>query len=145
MEEIANKILQEMKENLNEINAQTVIQRAEMGYQIAKRAVQKLNLAVMGYQFQSSEEEIRYFKHIRPKLLRELIYYTELYDLEALKPLGDNKAIKHYLKRAVMQFRQYFNRNQSFYNYCRTGKAYMDHLYFVRDEEAAAYGPLCIQ
>lgn len=141
MESTADELFSQMNQDLNEIIADNDIQRVEKSYQVVKQSIRKLNQFAEQYEFKNTEEEINYFKHIKSKFLRDLIYYAELYHLEALKPLTDKETIEHYLKNILTNYRQYFERNLTFYNYYRLGKTHMDHLLFTRDAEAPHLPP----
>lgn len=141
IETTANAILLQMNQDISQINPDNIIQRAEKSYQIVKQSVRKLNDCIEQYGFLNIEEEINYFKYIKPKMLREQIYYAELYHQEALKPLTDKETIEQYLKDILSNYRQYFERNLTFYNYYRMGKTHLDSLLFTRDAEAPHLPP----
>lgn len=94
------------------------------------------------HSFENLEEEINYYKCIRPKILREKIYYAELYYLESRKPNKDKQSIEQYLNDHLKSNDQYFDRNRAFYNYYLTGQTHHDQLLFVTLPESSilAYG-----
>ena len=44
------------------------------------------------YNFRDNEEEIYFFKNIKPLILSKLIYYNDIYTLELRKPNGNGKS-----------------------------------------------------
>lgn len=51
------------------------------------------------YNFRDNEEEIYFFKNIKPLILSKLIYYNDIYTLELRKPNGNKEVVKeHYRK-----------------------------------------------
>lgn len=139
METTAKLIFMEMAEQLNSIKPNNILERAELSYKIVRESVTRLNEYMEQYSFKNHEEEINYFKNIRPKFLREQIYYAELYYLESLKPSKDNQSIEQYLNDHLKYNNQYFERNRPFYNYYRTGRTYHDQLLFVSKTEPSHF------
>lgn len=137
MEAFTDEVYKSMVSALNKINAESenLLQQAERSYRAVKNALQKISSFMAGYTFSKPEEEILFFKTIKPKFLRELIFFAELYHLEAGKPAAERKAQEHFIKETMIQIRLYFERNQDFYNYYRSGKTHLDHVYFLRNQQ----------
>lgn len=82
--------------------------------------------------FGNLEEEIHFFKKLKPLLVSKLIYYNAIYKIEAKKPYGGDKIVKKYLKAELSKLKNYFDNNLEFYKYYRTNSTYLDHKYFIR-------------
>jgi hypothetical protein len=82
--------------------------------------------------FKSIEEEIHFFKRLKPVILAKLIYYNAIYKIETKKPYGNGKAIKKYIDNELSKLKRYFDNNLEFYKYYRTNSTYLDEKYFVR-------------
>ena len=54
-------------------------------------AFNQLKSFVLSYKFQNEEEEILFFKEIKPRLCFRLIYYRKVYNIEMDRPTGINK------------------------------------------------------
>jgi len=52
----------------------------ELGIKISRDCLQKLRLAVRINKFQEQEEEIDFFKHIKPYVYSRLKFYAKLYN-----------------------------------------------------------------
>lgn len=52
------------------------------------------------YTFQDANEEILFFKDIKPFILSKLIYFNDIYLLELRKPNGSKEVLKEYYKKA---------------------------------------------
>jgi len=137
MTNITTAIIEEMQEQLNEINADNQLHQAELSYQVAKAASIKLHEQMDQYCFQNQEEEISYFKHIKPVILRELLYYAEVRCLEASRPVTDKPAVEEYLEQQRCIYHHYFRRDLVFYNYYRTDKTHQDAVFFTRRPDGA--------
>ncbi|GEP50726.1 hypothetical protein FNO01nite_13980 [Flavobacterium noncentrifugens] len=50
----------------------------------------------MKYKFGSKVKEIFFFREIKPKFAAKLMYYNDVYNIAANKPVTSKKAIKKY-------------------------------------------------
>ncbi|MBS3993326.1 MAG: RteC domain-containing protein, partial [Bacteroidetes bacterium] len=83
--------------------------------------------------FQSQQEEIHYFKNVKPLLISKLILYAKLYKMESEKPNLCTKATYKYYKRELLKLNHYFEDNREFYAYYKTKSTYLDKRYFLRN------------
>ncbi|MBW3523873.1 RteC domain-containing protein [Chryseobacterium sp. NKUCC03_KSP] len=81
--------------------------------------------------FKNMEEEIHFFKHLKPAIVAKLVYYNAIYKIETKKPT-EAKAIKKYLKVELKKLKRFFNNNLDFYKYYRTGNSSLDDRLFLR-------------
>lgn len=70
---------------------------AEKAIKATCKTFEELKTFISKYSFNSKDEEIEFFKIIKPKVTSKLIYYNEIYKLEINKPSGSNKAVKKVL------------------------------------------------
>ena len=96
----------------------------------------KLREKIVGHQFPCDDDEIYFFKHIKPRLFSNLIYYHKVRTIELSRPLGGNEAQASYLKRELDRIGDFFDRNHDFFRYHRSGSSYLDHHYFRRGKPA---------
>lgn len=87
------------------------------------------------YNFQDNEEEIDFFKNIKPLILSKLIYYNDIYTLELRKPNGSKEVLKEYYKKKQMAITEFCNANLDFYQYYRSKATHLDKYYFLRGHE----------
>ncbi len=123
-----------LNEALGEIamTSTNTLQRAERSYTAIQYSLQKLKTFILSYTFQEQHEEILFFKVIKPKFLKELIYYRKIFYIEAGKPLGDTEELTAYYKQEAARNNLFIERNHNFYIYYRMGKSDLDERYFVR-------------
>ncbi|MBY0434946.1 MAG: RteC domain-containing protein [Cyclobacteriaceae bacterium] len=128
------RLLEELNEQLSSINVETKepIQKAELCVAAVQKSLVELKQFVLTHKFPSQEKEICFFKEVKPKFFSKLIYYVKVYNIEANKPNGSEKAKKKYLQKELKNLVRYFNRNLDFIKYYRAQKTYLDHKYFVR-------------
>lgn len=77
-------------------------------------------------------EEILFFKNIKPYVFSKLIYYVKLFSIESKRPRSSNKSQVKYFNNHIDRLQNYFNDNLEFYHYFRRGATFLDEEYFIR-------------
>lgn len=136
MQTFSNKLLTELDNQLSFIEQENegILKRSELCFVISKNAIEQLKIFILKYKFKSTDEEINFFKEIKPQFASKLIYHLTLYNIETKRPNGGNKIMKKYLGKELDKLKNYFDYNLDFYKYYRAGANYLDHRYFVRDK-----------
>ena len=62
---------------------------------------EKLKQAVSCYTFPTEQEEITFFKEIKPRIFCKLIYYRKIYNIEMNRPVSGPDSIRSYLNREL--------------------------------------------
>lgn len=101
---------------------------------LCKKALSILKRYLAGYFFESMEEEVEFFKTIKPVFYSKYIYYVYLYNYHINKPLGSDKVLKSFITSKLAELKHYFDRNQVFYQYYRSGATQFDTFYFTRGD-----------
>jgi hypothetical protein len=132
-----NALLSRMNEDLERIalTAEHQLQLAEQCYQVVQLAMQELKEYALTYTFRDKEEEINFFKEVKPLFLKELIYYAELFDIESNKPVASKKILKDYYLSSLNRVSVFFERHQWLYMYHRIGKTNFDDMFYTRDKQ----------
>lgn len=87
--------------------------------------------------FPSAEIEILFFKTVKPKFYALKIFHFELYNLMMNNPVGSKDAVMAYYQQELVFIARFFSLHAAAYDYYRTGRTELDHLYFVRDVAVA--------
>ena len=82
--------------------------------------------------FKDDDEEILFFKQLKPQLVSKLIYFNAIYKIETKRPRGGDKTIKKYLNVELSKIKRYFDANLEFYKYYRTNSTHLDNKFFLR-------------
>lgn len=129
-----NEIIQRLDEKINElaIELENPIQLSEVVVELIINNLANLKKYVLKKEFTNVEEEIHFFKRLKPNILAKLIYYNTIYKIETKKPYAGDKIKKKYLNNELSKLKRYFDNNLEFYKYYRTNSSYLDHKYFVR-------------
>lgn len=135
MENSVRKNLYELEEKLNKINYDydNPIDMCNKSIETVVSHLKQLKAFVLENHFKSQEEEIYFFKKIKPKFTSKLIYFKKIKKLESRKPLGSKKLQRDYLDNELNKLNIFFSENLEFYNYYRSGSQFIDNKIFVRD------------
>lgn len=116
-----------LRGHINEISqAQKVISFIE-------DKITQLNNWLRNHKFQCNEEEIYFFKCLKPKLISKLIYYKAILNIELEAPLSKKQTRKHY-EKTLNKIYQQSKKNKEFYSYYRCGSTHRDENYFIRSK-----------
>ncbi len=134
MEKTTQGLLAEMHREFQEVETLIAdqLKKAQLSFNIVEKHLRTLKEFIVARPFAGPEEEIRFFKEIKPQFLKELIYYAELYSIEELKPNGSERKQRKYYGQCLANIEVFFDRNRDLYNYYRTGQVYSDNHFFVR-------------
>ncbi len=80
------------------------------------------------------EDEIYFFKSIKPKFTGELHFQTALFDYFKTFPKGSLKEKKSFINSSLDRASSYLQRYNEFHTYIKTGSDHLDHLYFKNIE-----------
>ncbi len=146
MEKFTTNLLANLYAELQEIASEPAnnILQYEKSYFVAEQKIRQLKDFMKSYHFKNQQEEIQFFKEVKPLFNREIIYFIELYHIEANKPVANGNDQKKYYEKALKRLRDFFDQNRELYNYYLTDKKDMDHIYFLRTEAFAMRQPLFI-
>ena len=109
-----------------------------------QRSLEDLRTYIVNHPFSNKEEEIYFFKHIKPEVLSRLLYFTEIYNTEMRKPHGSIEVLKKYYNDRLDELTSYFESNLDFYQYYRSKATHLDYHYFVRGHIDFKLCPNCV-
>lgn len=123
--ELENQINELLFERENQLTAY------EQVIEIILQKMTKLKEYVLKTGFKNTQEEIYFFKHIKPQFIAKLIYYNAVYKIESKKP-NETKSAKKYINNELKNLKKFFDKNLEFYKYYRTNNTFIDDQLFVR-------------
>ncbi len=118
-----------------EIETDDVLILAETGIKITKQALKRIRTIIINYEFKTKQQEIHFFKNVKPKIFSKLIYYVKLFCIENRRPRSSTKNQIKFLSNEIDKFQQYFNNNLDFCIYYRRNATVFDEQYFLRGKE----------
>lgn len=144
MDKKTSSIYEAMLENLDQIavTSENILQRATQSYKVVEHALAELKEYIISYHFKDRQDEIYFFKVIKPQFLKELLYFMEVFQVESWKPpVGRDEEIAHY-RLGAHRADLYFKRYNELYTYYRTGSKSHDEQYFLRESKSDLITPI---
>jgi len=134
MRTFAERFYSALENQLNEvsINEESLTEQYRASILLCKKAMAKLKNYISSYSFESKEEEIYFFKNVKPQFYSKYIYFISVYNFLIQQPLGGDEILKDYINFQLADVKRYFDHNQAFYQYYRSGSSQMDEAYFTR-------------
>ncbi|UPZ16234.1 RteC domain-containing protein [Flavobacterium humidisoli] len=88
---------------------------------------------VLEHHFTEANEEIEFFRIIKPQILGKLIYYNKVYRIETSCPVNGGKMYYKYFSGELQHLKNEYKEhicNSDFYRYYRSGRTDRDHDFF---------------
>jgi hypothetical protein len=135
MIQFSSRLKKEIDTKIEQIECSEIsmINKSLKASRIFADAYNQLKIFILSYTFQSEEEEILFFKEIKPRLCFRLIYYRKLYNIEMDRPTGIEKQ-REYLNDLLNSINRYNCKRLDFIRYYRSGSSIFDSLYFLRGQ-----------
>lgn len=129
-----NNLLTELNEQLNFLNLEIddKIIRSEKAIEIILTSIFNLKKIISKNLLMSDQEEINFFKEMKPQFTSKLIYYNMVYKIEMKRPNGGNRVLKKYYMNELLKLKSFFDNELEFYQYYRSRSTYLDYKYFQR-------------
>ncbi|GEC80128.1 RteC domain-containing protein [Flavobacterium aquatile] len=115
-----------------EIEIENPIVKCENAIDIILKSINIIKKVVIKNSFKTDQEEILFFKEIKPQFTSKLIYYNMVYKIEMKRPNGGNRILKKYFHNELLKLKSFFDNELEFYQYYRSGSTYLDYKYFQR-------------
>ena len=137
MKESNEKLIQILEHELNVLESQTggSLQIVEQRISLLQINLKKIRENVILNGFKSSEEEIHFFKHTKPRIFAKLIFYTKRIGIENKRCRGCMRSQVKYLNKEIALLQEYINENAEFHLYLKRGASELDKYYFIRNND----------
>ncbi len=132
----AENIYYEMNEKLDGLNIEFehLLQQCEKAVHVVKDALWEVKDMVRSNPFKTEIDQISFYKDTSPYFYAKHIYYVAIYNIETARPIGD-KGLRRYYRKEFTKMQRFHLDFSEFYKYHRTGKTYLDNLYFIREQQ----------
>lgn len=104
----------------------------EWGFGITTKAWIQVQEIVADYQFTDQQEEIGFYKTLKPKFIALMDFFTLLYRSALFQP-EDAPGKKEYWQSELSTCKNFLSQHKTFCRYYEQGNCSMDHIYFVQD------------
>lgn len=112
-----------------------VVKKSELAIQECLKIRDEIKFHFKENQPKNQEEEIYFFKHVKPLFVKKLVYYLKVYYLETSLLLGCEETKKSAYCLELKKVKSFLNQNSIFYTYYKTNSTHLDYKYFVRGNQ----------
>lgn len=135
--ETYHKLIIQLESGLKTLEEQNleILLKTEQAVKLCKQVLAQLQELVSQSNFNSNTEEIEFFKTIKPKVVSQLIYYIQYFNIHSKQPKGLNKNAVKYLNGHILEIQEYYKLNMEFYHYYLKNETTLDELYFLRSNK----------
>ncbi len=113
----------------------SIVNKAQKSILCLNGSLRKLRTVILHHTFNNEEEEILFFKDIKPKIFCQLIYHVKINNIEGKRPMGSFEIQQKYLLNELEKLTIFFNSHLEFYRYYRSNSIFLDDKLFVRGRE----------
>lgn len=122
----------QLEEELCQINKNCPIQHSNRAIGICEKYLEQLRQQVLNVGFGSDEEEVIFFKKVKPKFLAKLLYYAWLYNLCTHKTEDATENLRKQYNKTLKRISAFQKRHHTFYRYIKSGDTFLDEKLFMR-------------
>ncbi len=128
--ELTKVFLQKLERTEKETSDITL--RAHKAIVVCRQHLTMLRKKIIDEDFENEDEEIHFFKIVKPKSFSLLIYHTEIQSFEITYPKNVFETKERYIKKYFKFYNEFFLRHIDFGQYIEMGYTHFDSIYFTR-------------
>ncbi|CAI9686966.1 hypothetical protein EAVNVH72_03549 [Elizabethkingia anophelis] len=135
MEIVLSKILSKIRHQEDKLSSKMMVTTDE-AYEMTlflNEMLATIKAKVIRDNFANEQQEIDFFKNIKPQVLGKLIYYNKVFRIETTCPVSNGKIHQSYYENLLKNLKSEYKEsicNEDFYRYYRAGRTDRDHTYF---------------
>ncbi len=131
------KLYMQLEDEIEQIaiTKPTPLKRLTASLNCIRKSLMELKDYIIQNPLVDQQEEIHFFKQIKPKFYCLQIFEIEVYNINSAIPSGTEDDILAYYLGELKIVQRFFNQNQFHYHYYRMDAEELDKLYFVRGTE----------
>lgn len=131
----SDQLKTKMKDQLDAVNLEEADAVVKYSRSLAtvRSILDELKGFVVEYEFTDLEEEVKFFKEIKPLFVSQYLYYDKIINLKLNEPGCDVQQKEKYYSKQMERLQRFQKKHLVFYRYCLSGETGMDEKYFTRD------------
>lgn len=136
MKTTLSKILSKIQQKEDNMSSE-VMRTADEAYQMTlflNEMLYAVKAKLLQVGFINEQQEIDFFKNVKPQILGKLIYYNKVFRIETTCPVSNGKIHQSYYENLLKTLKAEFREtvcNEDFYRYYRSKRMDRDHTYFM--------------
>src|SRR5690606_1458212 len=136
MRHLLHKIVSDIQKQERKLSAEasSFMEEAYEMTVFLKELLEDIKDDIINEGFKTLEDEILFFKQIKPNILGKLIYYNKVYRIEIACPVDNGNLHQNYFALQLRDLKQEYQEhicNSDFYRYYRSGRTDRDEQYFT--------------
>ena len=137
-----NELFNDLKARLLEIEKGDygTVRAIERCISTVEDAIAVLTYRVRDHVFDSKDEEVQFYKEVKPTFHGYLLYYRRLFQIEISRPIGGLAIQESYFDKELQKLREFFDDNKFIYQYLRSGLSHLDERFFFRPTNDTVIG-----
>lgn len=134
MDKFSERLYHALEKQISQISSEPISECEKLKQTLfsCKKALTILKRCLHDFFFENSENEIHFFKEIKPLFYGKYIYYIFVYKYFIKKPIGCEKVLDTYISTELQELELFLKKHQAFHIYFRSGGTHLDHIYFTR-------------
>lgn len=134
MIQLAQDILQKIENEIAQVCSDDVVALEQTSYMVnfIKPLFLELRANVSSFKFENEQDEIDFFKKLKPEILSRYLYYNKISNIITKCPIGSKETQREYFISELGNLKYFFDRNLDFYQYYRSKATHLDNCYFLR-------------
>lgn len=131
------KLMDAYHASLKKIESKNLVKHKQLKYKIeaSKRYLHQIRVYVRDIKFKDLNEEITFFKTIKPKIKADIKLYNHQLAYHQEKPFISLEKQKKYIQKKLRELENKKKKHLRFYGYMRLEETAYDELYFSRGKE----------
>ncbi|HAK77698.1 MAG TPA: tetracycline regulation of excision, RteC [Runella sp.] len=135
MEIMLSQILSKIRHQEEKLSLQMMktVEEALQMTLFLKEMLSSIKSKVLQEGFMDEQQEIDFFKNIKPQVLGKLIYHNKVFRMETTCPVSEGKMHQSFYESQFKMLKSEYEEsicNKDFYRYYRAGRTDRDHIYF---------------
>lgn len=134
MIQFAKDILQKIENEITQVCSDDMVSLEQTSYMVnfIKPLFLELRVNVSSFSFENGQDEIEFFKRLKPEILSRYLYYNKISNIITKCPIGSKETQREYFISELGNLKYFFDRNLDFYQYYRSKATHLDNCYFIR-------------
>lgn len=108
----------------------TFIERTQTKLNLALKILADLKTEVESKPFKNTEDEISYYKHLKPQICSQALFLQNVLRIESGLPLGNKKRIKKILDSELESLHKFHQTHKSKFEYLLLNQSHLDQTFF---------------
>lgn len=109
------------------------LERCRLSIYVCEHFLDSLRGQVADTGFSTNDEEITFFKEIKPVITAQLLFNTEKYQIMLRRPAARKAKQEQFLEQESLYVEHFFSAHSVIYQYYRAKSTYLDNEFFLRD------------